>query len=172
MLSLHTFVLLVSIWWVWCLIAFIHLYSKILLILQHWSCLCCTSHGWCFHKLCVFQKVGITTVLVLLSVLNCVFLEEKTDAAKDVLLFLWSLPSKLICSAAASSMSALKQPTIKVAAIIAEGVPESDAKQLIAYAKANNKVILCHINQFTAFGYIIILSVVGVIFWVMMYNQV
>ncbi|KAK4380118.1 hypothetical protein RND71_001980 [Anisodus tanguticus] len=45
-------------------------------------------------------------------------------------------------SAAASSMSALKQPTIKVAAIIAEGVPESDAKQLIAYAKANNKVVI------------------------------
>lgn len=37
-------------------------------------------------------------------------------------------------------MAALKQPTIKVVAIIAEGVPESDAKQLIAYAKANNKV--------------------------------
>ncbi|KAK4338947.1 hypothetical protein RND71_040409 [Anisodus tanguticus] len=45
-------------------------------------------------------------------------------------------------TAAASSMSALKQPTIKVAAIIAEGVPESDAKQLIAYAKANNKVVI------------------------------
>lgn len=45
-----------------------------------------------------------------------------------------------ICSAAASSMAALKQPTIKVVAIIAEGVPESDTKQLIAYAKANNKV--------------------------------
>ncbi|KAL0457499.1 UNVERIFIED_CONTAM: ATP-citrate synthase beta chain protein 2 [Sesamum latifolium] len=45
-------------------------------------------------------------------------------------------------SAAASSMSALKQPTIKVVAIIAEGVPESDTKQLIAYAKANNKVVI------------------------------
>nr|CAD1833215.1 unnamed protein product [Ananas comosus var. bracteatus] len=44
--------------------------------------------------------------------------------------------------AAASSMSALKQPTIRVVAIIAEGVPESDAKQLIAYARANNKVII------------------------------
>lgn len=43
-------------------------------------------------------------------------------------------------SAAASSMAALKQPTIKVVAIIAEGVPESDTKQLIAYARANNKV--------------------------------
>ncbi|KAM3349076.1 hypothetical protein ACQJBY_022311 [Aegilops geniculata] len=42
-------------------------------------------------------------------------------------------------SAAASSMSALKQPTVRVVAIIAEGVPESDAKQLISYARANNK---------------------------------
>ncbi|GFP85255.1 ATP-citrate synthase beta chain protein 1 [Phtheirospermum japonicum] len=42
-------------------------------------------------------------------------------------------------SAAASTMAALKQPTIRVVAIIAEGVPESDTKQLIAYAKANNK---------------------------------
>ncbi|URD83821.1 nodal modulator [Musa troglodytarum] len=45
-------------------------------------------------------------------------------------------------SAAASSMSALKQPTIRVVAIIAEGVPESDTKQLIAYARANNKVLI------------------------------
>lgn len=37
-------------------------------------------------------------------------------------------------------MAALKQPTIRVVAIIAEGVPEADAKQLIAYARANNKV--------------------------------
>ncbi|CAF1920768.1 unnamed protein product [Brassica napus] len=45
-------------------------------------------------------------------------------------------------SAAASSMAALKQPTIKVVAIIAEGVPESDTKHLIAYAHANNKVVI------------------------------
>ncbi|KAH0673321.1 hypothetical protein KY284_024408 [Solanum tuberosum] len=45
-------------------------------------------------------------------------------------------------SAFASSMSALKQPTIRVVAIIAEGVPESDTKQLIAYAKTNNEVII------------------------------
>ncbi|CAN1281569.1 ATP-citrate synthase beta chain protein 1 [Linum perenne] len=43
-------------------------------------------------------------------------------------------------SAAASSMAALKQPTIRVVAIIAEGVPESDTKQLIAFARSNNKV--------------------------------
>ncbi|XWS08488.1 hypothetical protein CRYUN_Cryun40dG0006700 [Craigia yunnanensis] len=45
-------------------------------------------------------------------------------------------------SAAASSMAALKQPTIRVVAIIAEGVPESDTKQLIAYARSNNKVVI------------------------------
>ncbi|KAG7991167.1 hypothetical protein I3843_02G061800 [Carya illinoinensis] len=45
-------------------------------------------------------------------------------------------------SAAASSMDALKQPTVRVVAIIAEGVPESDAKQLIAFAQANNKVVI------------------------------
>ena len=44
------------------------------------------------------------------------------------------------CSASASSMAALKQTTIRVVAIIAEGVPESDTKQLIAYARANSKV--------------------------------
>lgn len=49
----------------------------------------------------------------------------------------------ILYSAAASSMAALKQPTIKVVAIIAEGVPESDTKQLIAYARANNKVCVC-----------------------------
>lgn len=37
-------------------------------------------------------------------------------------------------------MAALKQPTIRVVAIIAEGVPESDTKELIGYARANNKV--------------------------------
>ncbi|KAM1279105.1 hypothetical protein ACFX13_032023 [Malus domestica] len=52
-------------------------------------------------------------------------------------------------SDAASSMAALKQPTIRVVAIIAEGVPESaegvpesDTKQLIAYARATNKVVI------------------------------
>lgn len=52
-----------------------------------------------------------------------------------------------ICSAAASSMAALKQPTIRVVAIIAEGVPESDTKHLIAYARSNNKVRQCHLHS-------------------------
>eukprot|EP00898_Chlorokybus_atmophyticus_P001295 jgi/Chlat1/2166/Chrsp17S00189 len=45
-------------------------------------------------------------------------------------------------SAFESSMEALKQPTIKVVAIIAEGVPESDTKKLVAYARANNKILI------------------------------
>ncbi len=39
-------------------------------------------------------------------------------------------------------MEALKQDSIRVVAIIAEGVPEADAKKLIAFAQANNKVII------------------------------
>ncbi|QCD77475.1 ATP citrate [Vigna unguiculata] len=45
-------------------------------------------------------------------------------------------------SAGGSSMSALKQATIRVVVVIAEGVAESDTKQLIAYARANNKVVI------------------------------
>nr|KAJ0208756.1 hypothetical protein LSAT_V11C400206870 [Lactuca sativa] len=44
--------------------------------------------------------------------------------------------------AVASSNRALKQPTIRVVANIAEGVPESDNKELIIYARANNKVVI------------------------------
>lgn len=39
-------------------------------------------------------------------------------------------------------MEALEQATIKVVAVIAEGVPERDAKKLIAYARANSKVLI------------------------------
>lgn len=39
-------------------------------------------------------------------------------------------------------MEALHQPTIRVIAVIAEGVPEADTKQLIAYAAQHNKVVL------------------------------
>ena len=46
------------------------------------------------------------------------------------------------CSATESSMEALKQPTIRTVAIIAEGVPERDTKHLIAYARAHNKVMI------------------------------
>ncbi|CAN6543482.1 unnamed protein product [Malus baccata var. baccata] len=45
-------------------------------------------------------------------------------------------------TAATSSMAAIKQPTIRVVAIIAEGVPELDTKQLIIYARANKKVVI------------------------------
>lgn len=47
------------------------------------------------------------------------------------------------CSSAyESSLEALRQPTIRVCAIIAEGVPERDTKQLIAFAQANKKIII------------------------------
>ena len=39
-------------------------------------------------------------------------------------------------------MEALRQATIRVVAIIAEGVPERDAKAMIAYARDNNKIII------------------------------
>ncbi|PSC69965.1 ATP-citrate synthase beta chain 2 [Micractinium conductrix] len=45
-------------------------------------------------------------------------------------------------SAYESSLEALRQPTIRVCAIIAEGVPERDTKQLIAFAQANKKIII------------------------------
>lgn len=45
-------------------------------------------------------------------------------------------------SAFESSMEALEQATIKVVAVIAEGVPEKNTKQMIAYARANNKVLI------------------------------
>lgn len=39
-------------------------------------------------------------------------------------------------------MEALKQPTIRVCCVIAEGVPERDTKAMIAYAKKHNKIII------------------------------
>ncbi|CDF32141.1 ATP citrate lyase [Chondrus crispus] len=45
-------------------------------------------------------------------------------------------------SAYSSSYVALKQPSIRTIAIIAEGVPERDTKKLITYANRNSKVII------------------------------
>lgn len=45
-------------------------------------------------------------------------------------------------SAFESSMQALKEPTLRVVAVIAEGVPESDAKRLIAAATSANKLLI------------------------------
>ena len=45
-------------------------------------------------------------------------------------------------SAFDSTMEALQLPTIRVVAVIAEGVPERDTKLLIAFARANNKIII------------------------------
>ena len=39
-------------------------------------------------------------------------------------------------------MEALQQPSIRVIAVIAEGVPEGDTKKLIAYAAKHNKIVL------------------------------
>lgn len=39
-------------------------------------------------------------------------------------------------------MAALKEPTLRVVAVIAEGVPESDAKRLIAAASSANKLLI------------------------------
>jgi ATP citrate (pro-S)-lyase len=39
-------------------------------------------------------------------------------------------------------MEALQTATLRVVAVIAEGVPEKDTKRLIAYARSNNKVII------------------------------
>lgn len=39
-------------------------------------------------------------------------------------------------------MEALQTATLRVVAVIAEGVPEKDTKRMIAYARANNKVII------------------------------
>ncbi len=48
----------------------------------------------------------------------------------------------MLCSAYESSMEAMKQPTIRVVAVIAEGVPEADTKKLIAYARKHNKILI------------------------------
>eukprot|EP00882_Tetradesmus_deserticola_P034023 GHRQ01038915.1.p1 GENE.GHRQ01038915.1~~GHRQ01038915.1.p1 ORF type:complete len:327 (+),score=119.56 GHRQ01038915.1:166-1146(+) len=45
-------------------------------------------------------------------------------------------------SAYESTMEALQTATVRVVAVIAEGVPEKDTKRLIAYARSNNKVII------------------------------
>lgn len=48
----------------------------------------------------------------------------------------------LLRSAFESTMVALQQPTIRVCAVIAEGVPEADTKKLIAFARAHNKILI------------------------------
>ncbi len=48
----------------------------------------------------------------------------------------------MLRSAYESSMEAMKQPTIRVVAVIAEGVPEADTKKLIAYALKHNKILI------------------------------
>lgn len=92
----------------------------------------CASNRGCIHQLCILGWMYSSTLHPSGGSYesfhqHCLFV-----------LVLFKLVA--IYSDVASSMAALKQPTIKVVAIIAEGVPESDTKQLIAYARANNKV--------------------------------
>lgn len=70
----------------------------------------------------------------------CVSPGQAEHMSRHVMYSVWPCPDR--CSAFDSSMDALKAATIRVVAIIAEGVPEKDTKQLIAYARMHNKVII------------------------------
>eukprot|EP00884_Botryococcus_braunii_P007180 jgi/Botrbrau1/16463/Bobra.0142s0058.1 len=84
-----------------------------------------------------FQKVFFGSEEVAIPVRGSVLEATKSFAKADVFINFASFRS-----AYESTMEALQQPTIRVAAIIAEGVPEADTKKLIAFAKANNKILI------------------------------
>ncbi|CAM6033118.1 unnamed protein product [Sphagnum compactum] len=84
-----------------------------------------------------FQKLFFGQEEIAVPVYSSIVSACKVHATADVFINFASFRS-----AFASSMEALQQPTIRIIAIIAEGVPEADAKKLIAYARANNKIIL------------------------------
>eukprot|EP00897_Mesotaenium_endlicherianum_P003449 jgi/Mesen1/3131/ME000184S02194 len=84
-----------------------------------------------------FQKLFFGQEEIALPVHGSIVAACKAHTTADVFINFASFRSSY-----ASSMEALKQPTIRVVAIIAEGVPEADAKKLIAYARANNKVVI------------------------------
>lgn len=85
-----------------------------------------------------FQKLFFGQSEIAVPVHGSIAAACKAHATADVFINFASFRS-----AFASSMEALLQPTIRVVAIIAEGVPEGDAKKLIAYARSNNKVLAC-----------------------------
>uniref|UniRef100_A0A0D3DC73 ATP citrate synthase n=1 Tax=Brassica oleracea var. oleracea TaxID=109376 RepID=A0A0D3DC73_BRAOL len=89
-----------------------------------------------------FQKLFFGQEEIVIPVHAAIEAACAAHPTADVFINFASLVGFSIYSAVASSMAALKQPTIKIVAIIAEGVPESDTKQLIAYARANNKVVI------------------------------
>ncbi|CAM6059624.1 unnamed protein product [Sphagnum tenellum] len=84
-----------------------------------------------------FQKLFFGQEEIAVPVYSSIVSACKVHATADVFINFASFRS-----AFASSMEALQQPTMRIIAIIAEGVPEADAKKLIAYARANNKIIL------------------------------
>ncbi|KAK9815928.1 hypothetical protein WJX72_012098 [[Myrmecia] bisecta] len=84
-----------------------------------------------------FQKVFFGKEEVAIPVCGSVPESTKLYPRADVFINFASFRS-----AFESTMEALQQPTIRVVAVIAEGVPEADTKKLIAFARANNKIIL------------------------------
>ncbi|CAK9866095.1 unnamed protein product [Sphagnum jensenii] len=84
-----------------------------------------------------FQKLFFGQEEIAVPVHGSVAFACKAHPTADVFINFASFRSTF-----ASTMDALKQPTIRVVAVIAEGVPEADTKKLIAYARVNNKVII------------------------------
>ncbi|CAM6014640.1 unnamed protein product [Sphagnum balticum] len=84
-----------------------------------------------------FQKLFFGQEEIAVPVHGSVAFACKAHPTADVFINFASFRSTF-----ASTMDALKQPTIRVVAVIAEGVPEADTKKLIAYACVNNKVII------------------------------
>ena len=88
--------------------------------------------------LCSHNVTDTTAVLHVLGLECNAFCPEHNPSKFGVRAFLLLYR----CSAYESSMEALQQPSIRVIAVIAEGVPEADTKQLIAYAARHNKIVL------------------------------
>lgn len=84
-----------------------------------------------------FQKLFFGKVEVAIPMYGSIEEAAKKHPKADVFINYASFRS-----ATASSMDALKQSTINVVAIIAEGIPERDAKMLLAYAQHHRKVII------------------------------
>ncbi len=103
--------------------------------------------GRCLHQLCIFPQVccAATPTYHILCLANISWHQSLLVKPEDLASVSWCLHRLMYappCSAYESSMEAIKQPTIRVVAVIAEGVPEADTKKLIAYAKANNKILI------------------------------
>ncbi|KAA6418372.1 MAG: ATP-citrate lyase B-1 [Trebouxia sp. A1-2] len=84
-----------------------------------------------------FQKLFFGSEEIAIPVYGSTPAAIKAHRAADVFINFASFRS-----AYESSMEALQQPSIRVIAVIAEGVPEGDTKQLIAYAAKHNKIVL------------------------------